>query len=147
MLVNANESAKVAPAKSESHKLLWGILLGVATILSVAFNVPQFVPARTVACRSACIANLMLIEGAKSTWALENKKELGDVPSEAELFGPAQYLRERPECPQGGVYTVGAVGENPKCSIQEHNRQFEESHARTKQIREAVPAKILSQRR
>ena len=70
------------------------IMIVVAIIgLLAAIAIPNFVKARTSSQRNACIANMKQIEGAKSTWALENKKTGADVPADADLFGvsPSTY--------------------------------------------------------
>lgn len=64
--------------------------------------------------------NLRVLEGAKATWAMEKKKLPTDIPTDADLFGPERYIREKPMCPLGGKYTIGSVGEKPKCSIADH---------------------------
>ena len=69
---------------------------------------------------NACIGNLKTIDGAKATWALENKKKNSDIPTDAELFGPTLYLREKPVCPAGGIYMIRAVDKKPRCSIPGH---------------------------
>ncbi len=73
--------------------------------------------------RSACIANLFQIQGAKDTWALENKKLPTDTPAEADLFGKDKYIVGKLICREGGRYTLGAVGESPTCSIPGHTYQ------------------------
>jgi hypothetical protein len=75
---------------------------------------------RDVTAYESCIAKLKNIHGAKQTWALEQKKTTEDVPTDADLFGPNAYMREKPQCPQGGHYTLGRVGEYPRCSISGH---------------------------
>jgi hypothetical protein len=69
--------------------------------------------------RIACIANLKQIEGAKNTWQLEYEKTTNDVPTDADLFGTNHYIKIKPNCWAGGVYTLGP--DRPKCSIPEHN--------------------------
>lgn len=61
-----------------------------------------------------------MIDGAKNAWALENHKTTNDVPTDADLFGDASYIRAKPACPLGGTYTLGATGEKPRCSIPGH---------------------------
>jgi prepilin-type N-terminal cleavage/methylation domain-containing protein len=86
------------------------IMIVVAIIgLLAAIAIPNFVKARTSSQRSACIANMKQIEGAKATWALENKKNNADTPSAGALYGDDKYIREEPKCPAGGSYTIGAV--------------------------------------
>jgi hypothetical protein len=43
------------------------------------------------------------------------------LPAEANLFGPGSYISPKPQCPAGGNYTVGRLGERSSCSIREHN--------------------------
>ncbi len=68
----------------------------------------------------ACISNLKRIEDAKATSALEYKKLPTHVPIDADLFGKGKYLPEKPRCPKGGTYTLGAVNEKARCSIPGH---------------------------
>jgi|SRR5438552_5332248 len=68
---------------------------------------------------NACVNNLRIIAGAKDVWTLENKKGTGDAVSAQDIL---PYLRNNafPACPQGGVYTLNAVGALPTCSIPGH---------------------------
>jgi len=92
------------------------IMIVVAIIgLLAAIAIPNFVKARTASQRNACIANMKQIEGAKSTWALENKKTGADVPADADLFGADKYIAKKPACPAGGNYTIGQVDTPPAC--------------------------------
>ena len=70
----------------------------------------------TYAAASACYANLKQLQGARETWALENKKASTDEPTDADLFGPEKYLRVCPDCPGGGIYTLGKVGVPATCT-------------------------------
>ena len=95
------------------------IMIVVAIIgLLAAVAIPNFVKARQTAQRNACIKNLQQIDGSKETWALEKKKAPGDPVVEAEING---YIKGgAPSCPAGGIYTYGAVGTDPTCTIQNH---------------------------
>jgi chromosome segregation ATPase len=71
---------------------------------------------------NVCINNLRLLDAVKQQWALDNKKQNTDTPSIDDLRpyllrGPNAVL---PACPDGGVYTLGAVNEKPTCSIPGH---------------------------
>lgn len=71
---------------------------------------------------NACINNLRLYDAAKQQWALEQRKTANDTPTMNDL---QPYLGhgtngEMPACPDGGVYTIGTVGEKPACSIPGH---------------------------
>ncbi len=93
------------------------IMIVVAIIgLLAAIAIPNFVKARQASQKSACIANLKQIEGAKATWALETKQIASAIPGDADLFGTDKYIREKPECPAGGVYALLGVDLKPTCS-------------------------------
>lgn len=69
---------------------------------------------------AVCINSLKALDGAKATWALENHADVSAVPTDADLFGPDKYFREKPVCPAGGTYAVRRVGQRPHCSIPGH---------------------------
>src|SRR3954466_15889218 len=94
------------------------IMIVVAIIgLLAAIAIPNFVKARTASQKNACIANLKQLDGAKATWALEQKKVSTDTPQDSDLFGSTQYIRDKPECPGGGTYTLDVVANKPSCSL------------------------------
>ena len=97
------------------------IMIVVAIIgLLAAIAIPNFVKARTASQKSACIANLKQIDGAKATWALENKKTAADTPLTTDLYGTTKYIRDEPTCPASGTYTIGAVDTKPLCDVAGH---------------------------
>src|ERR1700674_5169049 len=62
------------------------IMIVVAIIgLLATIATPNFVRARLKAQQSACINNLRQIDGAKQTWALENKASQSTVPAIANI--------------------------------------------------------------
>lgn len=87
-----------------------------------AIAIPNFIKARQTAQKNACINNLRQIDAAKQQWALEKNKKEGDVPTMDDL---KEYIGRPgaplPHCPQGGTYTIGSVGEAPRCSIPGHS--------------------------
>ncbi|MFA6076524.1 MAG: type II secretion system protein [Candidatus Paceibacterota bacterium] len=94
------------------------MIVVVAVGLLAAIAIPNFNKARVDSQRNACIANLKLIDGAKQTWAAENKKAPGDIPTDIDL---KVYIAHSRTCPAGGICTFGPVKERPKCSIPEHS--------------------------
>jgi competence protein ComGC len=91
------------------------IMVVMATIgILAALAVPNYIKAREYSQTGACIENLKKVDGAISTWGLENRKSAGDAIIHAELFGPDKYVREPPACPSGGSYTYFAVGDAPQ---------------------------------
>ena len=94
------------------------IMIVVAIIaLLAAIAIPNFVKARTSSQKTACIANLKQIEGAKATWAMEMKKSSTATPATSELYGATLYIREVPGCPGGGTYAENAVDTKPSCTL------------------------------
>ena len=94
------------------------IMIVVAIIaLLAAIAIPNFVKARTASQRSACIANLKQVAGAKATWAMEQKKTNTDSPADTDLYGNTAYIRLAPGCPANGTYTVNRVDTDPTCTL------------------------------
>jgi hypothetical protein len=98
------------------------VVVPVVGMLS-AIAIPSFVNARTTSQKNACINNLRQIDGAKEQWAMVNNKRTGDVAPADEI---SVYIKGSaiPQCPQGGDYTLGAIGEDPTCSIPEHRLPY-----------------------
>ena len=93
------------------------IMIVVAIIgLLAAIAIPNFVKARTASQKNACIANMKQIDGAKASWALEQKKNNTDTPVDADLFGATVYIRDKPACPGGGAYALNQVDAKPTCT-------------------------------
>ena len=82
--------------------------------------------------RDVCINNLLQIAEVKELWAKEFKKGSFAEPTWDDLAGyfkrsvsrhgrPAVEEYRIPECPFGGVYTIGQVDERPTCSFGTHD--------------------------
>ena len=98
------------------------IMIVVAIIgLLAAIALPNFVKAREQSQKNACIENLSKIDGAKHTWAIENKKTSTDSPNAAVLFGATLYIRDEPSCPASGAYVLNDVQTKPTCNIAGHS--------------------------
>jgi hypothetical protein len=95
------------------------LFLGLSWLLLIlAIALPGVVPARPLAQKNSCIANLKQIELAKHSWNLDGGQPTNAVPTVADL---AAFLKGSvmPVCPAGGTYTLGAVNEPPHCSLAE----------------------------
>lgn len=112
---------KILQKKAQGGILFVALLLlltAVAAILAsrvVGFGFPLF-RARVTAAPNACVNNLRQIDGAKAQLALEHQLTNGTPvrPTQVGLYLKGGVL---PQCPEGGTYTVGKIGENPTCSI------------------------------
>jgi prepilin-type N-terminal cleavage/methylation domain-containing protein len=95
------------------------IMIVVAIIgLLAAIAIPNFVKARTASQKSACIANMRQIEGAKWTWALEAKKSDNVTVNVTDIIGSTSYIKSEPFCPAvaaGTSYSYGTVGTQVTC--------------------------------
>ena len=92
--------------------LIIGILLAIA--------IPNFIRARESSRAKACVSNLRQIDSAKEQWAMDYRQSAGTSgPGLTTLAGSGTttYIKAEPLCPSSGVYTVGAIGTNPTCSI------------------------------
>ena len=109
---------------------------GLVVTIAVAFTwlmlsamvIPSFIPARSRSCLNACTNNLKEIRAAKAAWAKAEHKLPTEVPTEEILYGTYGtngFLRHRLECPGGGKYTIGAVGENPSCNLADKGHKLE----------------------
>src|SRR3954467_3263998 len=102
------------------------IMIVVAIIgLLATIAIPNFVRARLKAQQSACINNLRQIDGAKQTWALENKAGQTAVPT---LGNIQPYLGRgtqgtAPTCPADSgstfatSYSLNDLSTAPACLI------------------------------
>jgi hypothetical protein len=78
---------------------------------------------------SSCYSNLRVIDGAKEQLRRESGLKLFDPVDTDELLKglPGNRL---PECSQGGHYSIGGIGESPRCSYSAHNSYFIEGNER-----------------
>lgn len=76
-------------------------------------------PTLTPAAR-ACVANLREMQAIKLQWAAEHHKTAADQITMQDLMDRDRYLLTRFECPSGGSYSWGKVGEKAECTIAAH---------------------------
>lgn len=75
-----------------------------------------------------CASSLRYIAAAKEAWAKNSGAASNDTPTWDDL---KRYLPRGgiPRCAGKGTYTIGTVGELPKCSIASHNEYFRTNQA------------------
>lgn len=96
------------------------VVLVIGILLAIA--IPNFLLARETSRAKACIENLKEIDTAKEQWMIDNKSSTftsfqiipaaAGSPSDGVL---STYLRNIPQCPESGYYTVGNESELPIC--------------------------------
>ena len=91
------------------------VIAVVATLTAISF--PNIIKARNSATKNACIGNMRQIEASKRIWMLEKDKVGTDVPADSDLFGASSFVRDKPVCPAGGVYTLNSVNAKPTCTL------------------------------
>jgi len=100
------------------------IRFGINLILCVAFFVivaiPQFIRARSTSSVNACVNNLRQIDAAANQFALEHHLVTGapiHFPDDLTPYIKLNSQGKIPSCPNGGIYHLDRVGENPTCSL------------------------------
>jgi len=91
-----------------------------------------------------CSSFLRLVNTAKEKWAEKNPKSAQASPPTWDDLGPylgRDVAGELPECPCGGICTIGRVGEPPTCSLrpEEHTRKLADAHLAAKRLLGAKP--------
>jgi hypothetical protein len=99
------------------RRFLPAILFIFFVALLIAITPVSFVRARSIAQGNACVNNLRLLYAAKEQWRFENHKTTNDVPGFGDIDPYLPHLRLPLVCPGGGTYSLGPIGETPKCSV------------------------------
>lgn len=89
-------------------------VVGLLLAINLVMGIRWFIAARSTKAANPCVNQLRMIDGAKEQWVLENDKTTNDTPTWDDIV---PYLKSKPVCPDGGIYTLGRVGEPPTCSI------------------------------
>ena len=100
------------------------IILAAIAVVVLAVGIPNFIRARSTTASNFYVNSLRQIDAGKQQWALEGRKTTNDTPTWSELL---PYLGDRFTNyyatngvvirPDGGIYTIGRVGEPPSCLI------------------------------
>ncbi len=100
------------------------IVMAVISII-VAIAAPTWLRQREVSRARACQENLVKIDGAVEMYATEFRLSNGaTLTFPDDLVDPGAtgnantgYLRTSPQCPSGGQYSGGTVGQSPQCDV------------------------------
>lgn len=93
------------------------VVLVIGILISIA--VPNWTRARESARTKACVSNLTKVENAKEQYAMESRSPAGEEVAWANLV--PDYIREEPQCPAGGSYSIEPIGTNADCNIDKHD--------------------------
>jgi prepilin-type N-terminal cleavage/methylation domain-containing protein len=93
------------------------VVLVISILLTIA--VPNWMRARESARTRSCVSNMTKIANAKEQLAMEYRMSTGDAVDWADIV-PA-YIKDEPQCPTGGVYSIEPIGTNPDCPIDGHD--------------------------
>lgn len=100
------------------------ILIVIAIISTLAtMSLPQFTKARASTKKGVCLNNLRQIDAAIDRWVFENDFPEGGTLSSSQEAEVYSFLKSgKPECPSGGVYSIGTIGVHPQvsCTITDH---------------------------
>ena len=80
--------------------------------------------ARRVKAAQPCWGNLVQLEAAKDQWAIENGAAPGSTVTISNVL---PYIKgsQMPKCNvDTGTYTIGRVGEDPKCTVHGTSSRF-----------------------
>ena len=97
-----------------SKKTILWIVFGCLILILVSIGIPVHT---NVVVKPQCVENLKMIQVAKIRWMNDNNKTLDDTPTWDDIKPLLGGKNDLPICPKGGTYTLGKVGEFPKCSI------------------------------
>jgi hypothetical protein len=112
------------PPKKRSRWLFY-LLITFILILGAAIAIPNFVKAKTTACKNSCINNLRQLDGAKEQFGLERKLSRGHVISAEEEKLVYEYIKGGSlECPGGGHYQLNPIGASPTCDSQKEGGHY-----------------------
>ena len=105
------------------------VMVAIIGILA-AIAIPNFVRAREMSQRNACIANMRMIVAAKAQVEAEKSYVPGDVIPEQEVSQKLPAGLTGLTCHKGGRYTLNPVGKEPACSI--HGTPTQAANARAR---------------
>jgi hypothetical protein len=101
------------------------VILGILALVAI----PNCVRSPWTSPATACINNLREIDGAKEEWTLKHNAKTNDIVTFDQIKPylvpddqPNAFIKldakgNLPKCPEGGIYTIGRIGEPPTCSL------------------------------
>ena len=87
----------------------------IGILISIA--VPNFVRARETSRSKNCSQNLRVIESGKDQYLMDRNLARTTLVYSTDIAGPGLYIKQMPECPSLGTYTVGSGDVGASCSF------------------------------
>lgn len=93
------------------------VVLIIGILLAIAAPSVQRAVERNHAMQ--CGLHLQQIANAKEVWfqSHQTRPRKSTMPPESDIFGPDHFFKERPKCPDGGVYNLGDMNTPATCSV------------------------------
>ena len=85
--------------------------------LLLAIAIPSFIQARDTSRKKTCIANMAVLQYAKSQFAMDKNKD-GDYTVAWDDI--TSYVKTVPTCPSDGTYSLLKVNQNVSCTYPGH---------------------------
>jgi len=101
------------------------IFILIIVVSGVILGTYKWFKLRASSSIAPCVNRLRIIESAKEQWSLNNLNtdpmmdlDWKDIrPYLPDTWTNKNWVNGRPLCPEGGMYSLGKLGEPPKCSI------------------------------
>lgn len=93
----------------------WAIVISVLTLACLGWATPTYRNAQHQSETNACVSgNIRHLDSAKEQWAMSARATNGPP----DIDGVLSYIKGgMPICPGDGEYTMGNIGELPRCSL------------------------------
>lgn len=103
--------------QSQAFTLVEVLIVVLIIGMLVSLAAPNFVRARETARAKSCAQNLRVIEVAKDQYMMDYNLPRTVTIDEANVIGPNSYIKEYPQCPSNGTYTIGRGDEEATCNF------------------------------
>lgn len=101
---------------------LFFITFAASAVLLTAFW-PEIAGDKLNKLAAVCSTRLTTVDLAKESWARINRRTTNDPAPTLEQLEP--FLGRIPQCPCGGAYLPGRVGERARCSLKPEEHTYE----------------------
>lgn len=97
---------------------LGGVSMSLLGLIALCFDIGTVGVHSMPSAFNVCVTNQRILDGAKEVWTTSVGAQNGAAIDWNQIA--SEFLRGLPQCPSGGKYDLGKVGESVTCSIAEH---------------------------